>query len=157
MLSFCPPPQRKTSGASSPLSGWKKPWGRLPNPESGRWIWWEREKIGDRPSSFPPPDPTAIPTSAATAPHRRNREGHRNEHRWRLTQLEKASDDMHTQWKNAPQAGSQLHQELTLRALLSIRQHADCVYPQKRKIFAWRNAQPVMQSALAQVLVLLYV
>ncbi len=49
-----PPPRRKTSRASSPLSGGKKPQGGLPIPESG-------------PSSYPPPDPSAIPMNAATA------------------------------------------------------------------------------------------
>ncbi len=38
-----PPPQRKAGGASSPLSVGEEPQGRLPNPESGRWIWWEKE------------------------------------------------------------------------------------------------------------------
>ncbi len=41
-----------------PLSEGKKPRGGLPIPESGRWIWWERKKIGTRPSSFPLPDPS---------------------------------------------------------------------------------------------------
>ncbi len=39
--------------------------GGLPIPESGLWIWWKRMKIGARLSPFPPPDPFAIPTSAA--------------------------------------------------------------------------------------------
>ncbi len=60
---------------------------------------WEREKIGDRPSSFPSPDPSVIPTSAATAPHWQKRDQHCEERRWRLTQLEKASESMHTQSK----------------------------------------------------------
>ncbi len=49
-----------------------------------------------------------------------------------------------------------LPRELTLRALFSSIQHTDCVYPQQRNTFAGKNAQPVMQSALAQVLVLLH-
>ncbi len=68
-----PPPRRKTGGASCPLSGGKKPRGGLPITESGRWIWWERKKIGARPSSYPPPDPSAIPTSTATTPPQRTR------------------------------------------------------------------------------------
>ncbi len=42
----------------------EEPQGGLPIPERGHWIWWERKKIGARPSSFPP---SAIPTSIATA------------------------------------------------------------------------------------------
>ncbi len=63
-----PPPRRKAGRASSPLSGGKEPQGGLPNPESGRWIWWEKKKIRTHPSSCLPPDPSAIPTSAASAP-----------------------------------------------------------------------------------------
>ncbi len=36
-----------------PLSGGKEPQGGLPNPESGRWIWWEKKKIRTHPSSVP--------------------------------------------------------------------------------------------------------
>ncbi len=63
-----PPPRRKAGRASSPLSGGKEPQGGLPNPESGRWIWWEKKKIRTHPSSCLPPDPSAIPTRAASAP-----------------------------------------------------------------------------------------
>ncbi len=80
----CPPPRRKTGRASSPFSGGKKPWGGLPIPESGSWNWWERKEIEARPSSFPPSDPSATPTSTATAPPWHNRSRHREERRWKL-------------------------------------------------------------------------
>ncbi len=53
----------------------------LPIPESGRWIWWVRKKKGTRPSPFPPPDPSVIPTNAAVAPSRWKQGRHREE-RW---------------------------------------------------------------------------
>ncbi len=61
-----PPPRRKTGRASSPFSGGAEPRGKLQSPESGRWIWWERKKIGAYPSSFPPSDPTSTATGAGT-------------------------------------------------------------------------------------------
>ncbi len=60
-----PPLRRKTVGESSPLSGGG---GEKP---SGRWILWEWKKIGARLSPFHPPDPSAIPMSAAASPPQR--------------------------------------------------------------------------------------
>ncbi len=94
-----PPPRRKTGGASSPLSRGKKPRGGLPITESGRWIWWERKKIGARPSSYPPPDPSAIPTSTATAPPQRTRGQHSEERWWRIPPQREPSESKHTQWQ----------------------------------------------------------
>ncbi len=71
------PPWRKTGGASSPLPGGKKPQSGFPIPESGRWIWWVRKKIGTRPSPFPQPDPSVNPTSAAATQPRQKRGQHR--------------------------------------------------------------------------------
>ncbi len=48
-----PPPRRKAGGALSPLSGGKEPQGGLPNPESGRWIWWEKKEDKDSPVFIP--------------------------------------------------------------------------------------------------------
>ncbi len=149
----CPPPRRKTGRVSSPFSGGKKPLDGLPNPESGRWIWWEREKIGARPSSFPPPDPSAIPSSAATAPPRRKRDRHREERRWRLLPQRKP-----------PRARIRSDKCLTKRAVSSLESwlcsQADntqtvCI-PSRDSSFAGRRTQPVMRSALAKVLVLLH-
>ncbi len=95
-----PPPQKKTGGASSPFSGGgREPWGGLPIPESGRWIWWERKKIGAHPSSFPSSDPSAIPTSTATAPPRWKR-GRTVRNAGENSLLKESSQDAKcTQWK----------------------------------------------------------
>ncbi len=50
------------------LSPGEEPQGGLPNPESGVGSDGKRKKIGTHPSSFPSPDPSAIPTSAVSAP-----------------------------------------------------------------------------------------
>ncbi len=70
----CPPPRKRTGGASSPFSGEKnREVGGIS--ESGRWIRWERKKIGARPSSFPPSDPSAIPMSTATTAPPQRKQG----------------------------------------------------------------------------------
>ncbi len=62
----------------------EEPRGGLPISESGRWIWWEKKKIGAPPSSFPPSDPSAIPTSTATTPLRQKRSRYSKERWWKL-------------------------------------------------------------------------
>ncbi len=66
-------------------------------------------KVGARPSLFPPPDPSAIPMSAATAPPRRKRGRHREERWWKLPPQREPSESKHTQW-----------QTLTKRAVRSL-------------------------------------
>ncbi len=81
-----PPPRRKAGGASSPLSGGKEPQGGLPNPESGRWIWWEKKEDRDSPVFVPS-------TWSICDSHERSQRSalfyretgrHREERRWRL-------------------------------------------------------------------------
>ncbi len=63
-----PPPRRKAGGASSPLSPGGRNRSRASDPESGVGSDGKRKKIRTHPSSFLPPDPSVIPTSAASAP-----------------------------------------------------------------------------------------
>ncbi len=119
-----PPPRRKTGGASSPFSGGKKPRDGLPITERGHWIWWERKKLGTHPSSYPPPDPYAIPTSAATAPPWQMRGQHHEKHWWRLSPQRELSESKHTQWQTLTErAVSSLESWL---CVLSSRPHTAC-------------------------------
>ncbi len=52
-----------------------------------------------RPSSFPPPDPSVIPTGAAAAPPRRMRGWHREERREVSLLIESLRGAKRMQWK----------------------------------------------------------
>ncbi len=100
--------------------GGREPWGGLPIPESGRWIWWERKKIGAHPSSFPSSDPSAIPTSTATAPPRWKR-GRHCEERWSKLPPQREFSRMQSLRSGSPHnAGSRPPRESTLHASLPI-------------------------------------
>ncbi len=77
--------------------------GGFPNPESGRWIWWEKEEDRD--------SPVFVPSTWSIC------DSHERSH---LSAFFPRKRERHPR-------------ELTLLALLSSRQHTDCVYPQQRK------------------------
>ncbi len=154
-----PPPRRKAGGASSPLSGGKEPQGGLPNPESGRWIWWEKKEDKD--------SPVFIPSTWSIC------DSHERSQRSALISAKRAGTA-----RNAGE-GSLLKERLRERArsvffffffflhgqsapsraalaLLSSRQHTDCVYPQQRKLFVCREEHTACNAICSrQVLVLL--
>ncbi len=103
-----PPLRRKTLLGKETVSG-------LPNPVCVV-FWWEREKIGARPSSFPPPDPSANPTNSSVAPPRRQQDKHHGE-RWRGLpgQREPSGSEVHAEG-DARNVGSQLLREPPQRA-----------------------------------------
>ncbi len=117
----------------------------------------KRKKIRTHPSSFLPPDPSAIPTSAASAPPWFPRNGPAP----RGTQVKalyskNASESEHAvsffflflHGQSAPSRAA--------LALLSSRQHTDCVYPQQRKLFVCREEHTACNAICSrQVLVLL--
>ncbi len=78
------PSSEEERRSDKPFLRGEEPRGGLPIPENRCWIWWENKKIGARPSSFPPSDPSAIPTSTATAPPRQKWGRHREERWWKL-------------------------------------------------------------------------
>ncbi len=124
-----PPPRRKAGGPSSPLSEGKNCRAGFRTQRAGVGSDGKREKIGACPSSFPPPDLSAIPTSAASAPPFFRESG--------TGTTRNAGEGSFLKESLREQAyavttGSQLPRELTLLALLSSRQHTDCVYPQQR-------------------------
>ncbi len=108
-------------------------------PESGRWIWRVRKKIGTRTSPLPPPDPPANPTSAATTQPGRDQDQH--------CRKESLLGAKCTQWKML----AMLPREPT-------RSQADhiqtvCI-PSSDVTLAGRNTQLVVWSALTQMLCL---
>ncbi len=148
-----PPPRRKAGGASSPLSGGKEPQGGLPNPESGRWIWWEKKEDKD--------SPVFIPSTWSIC------DSHERSQRSALISAKRAGTA-----RNAGE-GSLLKERLRERArsvsffsffftravsslescacsALKQTTHRLCIPSRESFSFAGRNTQPVMRSALAR-------
>ncbi len=150
-----PPPRRKAGRASSPLPG-EGTAGGLPNPESGVGSDWEKKKIRTHPSSCLP-DPSAIPTSAASAPPCSPRNGPAP---WRM-QVKALTQ------RTPPRASTQcpflfLHgQSAPPRAdsaCSALKQTTHrLVYLQQRKLFVCREEHTACNAIRTrQVLVLLY-
>ncbi len=154
-----PPPRRKAGGVSSPLSGGRNR-KRASNPESGRGSDGKRKKIRTHPSSFLHLIHLRFPRAQpALRLVFRETGRHREECRWRLfTQRTPPRASTQCLFFNFLffYTGSQLPRELTPLALLSSRQHTDCVYPQQRKLFICREEHTACNAICSrQVLVLL--
>ncbi len=146
-----PPRPPQAGGASSPLSGGKEPQGGLPNPESGRWIWWEKKEDRDSPVFVPY-------TWSICDSHERSQRKNGPAPRGTQVKAQRTPPRASTQclFFFFFYTGSQLPWELTPLALLSSRQHTDCVYPQQRKLFVCRKEHKACNAiCIRQVLVLL--
>ncbi len=116
-------PPRPEAGGAGPFSrGRTAGWASDPR----RWIWWERKKIGARPSSFPPSDPSAIPTSTVTAPPWRKR-GRHARNAGENTILKEFSGNEVYAVEATTNASSRPPREPTLHASLPIRPRKLCV------------------------------
>ncbi len=143
--------RRQAERRALSLGGGREPWGGLPIPESGRWIWWQRKKIGAHLSSFPSSDPSTIPTSTATAPPRWKRGRHCEERWWKLPPQREFSRMQSVRSGSPHNAGSRPPRESTLHASLPITPnhttHKLCVSRLFDVVWAGRNTQSVTWSA----------